>query len=389
MHHRLTETARRPTVRNDHERTNIVVEQAKEETSFLKYRQKRNGRFLLLVAAILFIVYKRFGRPHNTKKEGTSRAVEATDSKMTTNEFSASQVLAKPLNLSSSTVKVHKPASISTCSNTIVSAYFRVKSKFSADNYYDWMRNMLSLQDCVIVFTQSDMVEKVLSYRKQHAVNKTIVVEMDIDDLAIRSLHQNDANFWQHQLDMDREKKRHKSFQLFWIWLSKTWLVVQAMELNYFSSDFFMYSDIGCFRKPNYNDKLLIQHTELVPPGTVLWLAHHPPNAPPSPLWNDKFGQKQYYYHSGSQGAATASTWKAYHQAFAQTMDDFLAHNMFIGEDQCVLQATCQQHSDLCAYVDFTQVQDNHYFGLRYILHHGGKYTLWRPRLSGGKESAR
>ena len=126
----------------------------------------------------------------------------------------------------------------------------------------------------------------------------------------------------------------------------------------------------------------IMQHPEMIPNhNTILWMAHHPPNAPPNPIWNDKRRQKQYYFHSGSQGAGHKDAWLQYHQKFAETMDMFLEKDMFIGEDQCVLQGTCQRFPDLCAYVDQKQVQDNHYFGLRYVLVYGKEkrgYKYWR-----------
>jgi len=122
----------------------------------------------------------------------------------------------------------------------------------------------------------------------------------------------------------------------------------------------------------------IVQHVEVIPPKTLLWMAHHPPKAPPDPIWNDKKREGQYYFHSGSQGAGPKDVWLQYHQKFAETMDLFLAKDMFIGEDQCVLQGTCQRFPDLCAYVPYNQVNDNHYFGLRYVLVHGGSYNFWR-----------
>ena len=51
------------------------------------------------------------------------------------------------------------------CEATIVTAYFRMVSKHSHDEYLTWMRNMLTLRDCVVVFTQSDLVDTIRSIR--------------------------------------------------------------------------------------------------------------------------------------------------------------------------------------------------------------------------------
>ena len=51
------------------------------------------------------------------------------------------------------------------CEATIVTAYFRMSSKHSHDEYLAWMTNMLTLRDCVVVFTQSDLVDTIKRLR--------------------------------------------------------------------------------------------------------------------------------------------------------------------------------------------------------------------------------
>jgi len=272
---------------------------------------------------------------------------------------------------------------------TIVTAYFRVRAKYVDSEYDKWMQNILSLKDPMVVFTQSDMVPVIL---QQRDANNTVIIEMDLSDLPIAQLRgtkDNSTEFWTYQLERkDMERRTHRTYQVFWVWLSKSWWVKQAIDLNFFRTEFFMWSDIGCFRRAMFNDKILIQHPEVAPPGSVMWMAHHAPNPPPHTLlfWN-KVEEPQHFYHSGSQGAGSAVAWKSFHQQFAKTMDDFLDLDFFIGEDQVVLQSACLQNPKLCSYVPFDQVVDNHYFGLRYALHHGpgsaktsdGQYKLWRP----------
>jgi hypothetical protein len=321
---------------------------------------------------------------------------QATTATAESGSPTAVQVLHKPLD--DKTAKIIPMAEpLVSSPHTMVIAYFNVKSKYTAEKYEDWMANIFSLQDCMVVFTQPDMVETVQRLRA-HAANRTvIVVQPSITDLPVSQLYQQShPNFWQDQLTMDREGKHHKSFELFWIWLSKSWWVMQAVERNFFRSDFFMYSDIGCFRNKKYNGKTLIQHPSIVPDNTVMWMAHHAPNPPATRLWNDKFREKPHFYHSGSQGAGTAEAWRRFHQVFAETMDQFAANSLFIGEDQCILQSACMGSyydsapignnspvaTGVCTYAPFDQVQDNHYFGLRHVLYKGGDhYKFFKPPL--------
>jgi hypothetical protein len=311
----------------------------------------------------------------------------------------AVQVLHQTLNVKTAQI-IPMAEPLSSSPHTMVIAYFRVKSKYTPEKYDGWMANIFSLQDCMVVFTQPDMVETVQRLRA-HVANRTvIIVQPSPTDLPISQLYQEShPNFWQDQLTMDLEGEHHKSFELFWIWLSKSWWVMQTVERNFFRSDFFMYSDIGCFRSAVWNGKTIIQHPSMVPNNTVMWMAHRKPNPPAVRLWNDKFREKAHFYHSGSQGAGTAEAWRRFHQVFAETMDQFAANGLFIGEDQCILQSACMgsysaaaptigDNNDdytgtgVCTYAPSNQVPDNHYFGLRHVLHHGGDhYKFWKPPL--------
>jgi hypothetical protein len=264
---------------------------------------------------------------------------------------------------------------MTTSPNTVVTAYFRVPSKFKPGKYDGWMKNSLSLQDHMVIFTQPEMVEQVKMLR-HHALDRTVIIQMKLDDLPIGTVFPTD--FWQDQLERDPEKGAHKSYQLFWIWLSKSWCVTEAIRLNFFQSDLFVWSDIGCFRDGSYNSKTMILHRDQVPPHEMMQMAHHKPNPPKEDLFNDKYKRKPNFYHSGSQFAAYKDTWKVFHEYFLDTIDRFLERGMIIVEDQAVLQSVCLSHPDICVYVPFTEVKDNHYFGLRYVLHNGGEFKLWR-----------
>ena len=262
-----------------------------------------------------------------------------------------------------------------TSPNTVVTAYHRVPSKFKPGRYDGWMRNMLSLQDAMIIFTETSMVEQITNLRS-HALNRTVIVPLKLNELPIGQLYPKE--FWQDQLDRDPEKRIHRSYELFWIWLSKSWCVSQAIDMNIFKSDLFFWSDIGCFRDRSYNSKTMILHREQIPQNEMIQMAHHKPNPPKENLFNDKYKHKANFYHSGSQFAAFKDIWIKFHELFLETIDNFLERGMIIVEDQAILQSVCLSYPDICAYVPFTEVQDNHYFGLRYVVHNGGNFKLWR-----------
>ncbi|GKY91892.1 hypothetical protein MPSEU_000160800 [Mayamaea pseudoterrestris] len=275
-----------------------------------------------------------------------------------------------------------------TSSSTVVTGYFYTASKHSSDEYTRWMTNMLSTLDPVVVFTETILVDKILSLR-QHALNATVIIETTLQDLPISKIRSERFNssqlFWQNELDIDPEKRIHKSYQLFWIWLSKSWWVMTAIQYNFFSSNFYMYADIGCYRNGRYNGKRIVQHETVVPEGATLWAAHQTVRQPPTQLWHEKLRAGQFFYHSGSQGAGTAVAWKNYHRVFSETIDAFIERKWFIGEDQMLLQSACQVAPTLCAYAPGNRIGDNNYFAVRHVLHYGTDVELIRLNATADK----
>jgi Bacterial protein of unknown function (HtrL_YibB) len=265
---------------------------------------------------------------------------------------------------------------LDTAPQTVVTAYFRISSKHSSEKYDNWMKNMLSIQDPMVIFLSPSMIPAVKALR-EHALNRTIIIPMEVEDVPLAK--QYNTSFWEWQLDIDKEKRIHKSYQVFLIWLSKSWWVTQAIQHNFFGSKAFVWTDMGCFRGPEYNGKTMVQHLDQIPRNAMIFMAHQRPLAPPTRIFNNKYTQKQHFYTSGSMMAGYGDTFLKFHHYFLETMQEFLDRDMFIGEDQLVLQSTCLTHPDMCVYVPHDQVMDNHYFGLRYILHHGGNYTYWHP----------
>ena len=283
-----------------------------------------------------------------------------------------------------------KDTMISFSPNTVVTAYYRIPSKFKPSKYSGWMKNMLSLQDPMIIFTSQDLISTIEELRS-HATNRTVIIPLELNNLPIATLYT--TEFWKQQLERDPEKRIHQSYELFWIWLSKTWWVNEAIRLNVYNSDLFMWSDIGCFRNSQYNDKTMILHRNQIPQTEMIQMAHHVPNPPADVIYyNDKYSKvnKPHFYHSGSQMAAYKDTWITFHELFLNIVDEFLKRNMIIVEDQALLESVCLSTPTICAYVPFDQVKpnDNHYFGLRYVVHVGGKYNLWRQSVDASKVAA-
>eukprot|EP01048_Picozoa_sp_COSAG05_P006695 COSAG05_NODE_446_length_9772_cov_117.012923_2_plen_210_part_00 len=86
---------------------------------------------------------------------------------------------------------------------TIVTAYFDVPSKRSHAQYEEWMANMLSLQDRMIIFTSPDLAPFIKKLRA-HAALETIIVPMSIEDRQWPlPIHHENRSFWERELERD------------------------------------------------------------------------------------------------------------------------------------------------------------------------------------------
>ena len=257
---------------------------------------------------------------------------------------------------------------------TIVTAYFPIPSKHPSSDYEIWMENMLSLQDHMVIFTTSDIAPKVKRLR-MHADDRTYIVKMDLEDLWAAG--QGDNSFWEDQLARDPERDLHKSFEVFWIWLSKVSFVNEVIRKNPFKSDVFLWSDIGSFRTGEFNSKTLVEHKELLPDSAMLMMAHNYPKLPRSPWVVKEIHQRRReFFFAGAQMAGKKDAWKTFDAAYREILKGYISRKLFIGDDQPILQSTCMQNPSLCEFVTPAMVHgplESKWFGLLYLLHYGSE----------------
>ena len=261
---------------------------------------------------------------------------------------------------------------------TVVTAYFEIPSKHSKKHYVQWMTHMLAIDDPVIVFTTSDWADIIRSLRS-HAMNRTTIIEVSLDELPIATDY--NISVWEKQFMLDPIGRYRKSYRLYWIWLSKTHFVNEAMRLNPYGSSHFMWMDIGCFRSGNvFSRQTIMSHLEIVPNESILIGAHS--NPPPGKDWFTlAMGDEKDFFTSGSMFVGTKKTIELFHKRFLETLQGYLARGLFVGENQIILERTCMQNYGLCQYVNAMKVRgESAYFALRFVLRFGGDRDIfWTP----------
>ena len=74
-------------------------------------------------------------------------------------------------------LEIHLPQSF--CNVTIVTAYYRMSSKHSNEEYLSWMSNFLTLQDCMVIFTQQDFVSTIQILRPAYYQTIINIIELN------------------------------------------------------------------------------------------------------------------------------------------------------------------------------------------------------------------
>jgi len=218
---------------------------------------------------------------------------------------------------------------------TIVTAYFKITSKHTHTEYNQWMENTMSLNDPMVIYTSPDLVPAMKRLRS-HALERTKVIPMELHEMRMPTQY-GIQPFWEIQHAMDPEKTINKSYHLYWIWNEKLEFLRRTIAENPFQSNFFAWVDIGYFRTPKYNHRVMLQQI-------------------PTALEQDQilgldvrgFGGKGNHMGGGFIGGYTAGILR-FHSIFYALLE---AHkHEFIGVAQQWFKRGCIENEGLCVLV--------------------------------------
>ena len=213
---------------------------------------------------------------------------------------------------------------------TFVSAYIKIKSKHSADEYDKWIGNFLALNDPIIIFSTEDMFP--LLERKR--TNGYPLKLYSINDYV-----QYDNLYWDSQLKLDPESNIHNS-QLYFIWHQKTKLVYKSTLLDPFSSKYFVWSDIGCYRNSEYAYTSQLEHIPSLELNNLFVNIH--PYKSNDIFFNKCNGDIQCRRVAAAQFMCERHECSNIYDWFSSTVVKY--GKLFIGNDQNILGTMCLYH---------------------------------------------
>jgi hypothetical protein len=221
-------------------------------------------------------------------------------------------------------------------SATIVSCYYKIKSKHSHEQYREWIQNFLSnLRNNIIIFTSEDLVEYLKEIGKNNL--QMIIIKKNFEEIDLYKKY----NIWDNQYNLDPQKKI-RTKECYILWNSKMNFIKEAIDMNPFNSDKFIWTDIGCLR-----DKRFCNYIQNYPvykniSNESLDIVLINPYKNP----NQIFFQNEVHL-SGAIFGSSIHTFKKIIPLYYYYFDEYVKRNLFIGCDQQILSTLFTQHKYL------------------------------------------
>ena len=130
---------------------------------------------------------------------------------------------------------------------TIVSAYYKIKSKRKPSQYKDRLHNFVLLNKSIVFFTNKKFMPYIKAMRPKNLYNKTVFIETEIEEFYSYKQFKHE---FEKSFEIDLEKRYH-TVPLYMIWAEKCNFLKKAVMANYFNSKCFYWIDAGYFPKKN------------------------------------------------------------------------------------------------------------------------------------------
>lgn len=214
---------------------------------------------------------------------------------------------------------------------TLVTAYYRFKSKHSYENYLTWIKNFLSsVKANLIIFTEENMkniIQPLVKNSKVHFIIK------EFKDLEI--LKKYDNHIWENQYKIDNPAKHaNRTKECYIIWNSKFNFLKEAIKINPFESDKFVWNDIGSLRESRNLNNYPLYHKVSKEKLDIVLL--------------NKFKSNQYkkliyfrdnIYFSGAIFGGGKDVILELCNKFYDLLENYIKNGQFIGCDQQIISS--------------------------------------------------
>ena len=227
---------------------------------------------------------------------------------------------------------------------TLVTCYFLVSgAKHSSEAYARWMSNFLSpVQTPMVIFTTPELAPKIMKLRGKFAHLTELIVDFDV--WTFPSVLEHAEAYRSTQYLKDPQQTLHIP-ELYAIWASKPWMVLEVSKRNPFGSKYFFWIDIGSFRSQDHSHRTW-PHLERL---ETFWKGHESkvlvglvkvPSYEKDVKWwlkvNRTTPPMKNLIVQGTFFGATASGIQWFSREFYRFRDKWMAKGVFVGDDQTI-----------------------------------------------------
>ena len=187
---------------------------------------------------------------------------------------------------------------------------------------------------------------------RAHAENKTLIVPMELEDIDFHGGNK----FWGKlatTIGTNNIHNQKMDFDIFKLWLGKSWFVNEALKLNPFKSSKYVYMDLGHLRiGPVFCGKSVVRHPESIPNNRVVlypWralnaeLKDHERDA--DPVFSGGFN---LHYIAGGMMSGGKNAWPTFLEKIEESINIYDERGERLDDDQAVMQSTCMRNPGLC-----------------------------------------
>lgn len=251
---------------------------------------------------------------------------------------------------------------------TIVTAYFQLKiAKASHETYTGWMKNMLSIDNPMVIFCDAAS-QPMIQEMRSSMQDKTVIITTTFQEFYT---YRYSRAFAEHY-KMDREQRVGHNMFLYMIWSEKSHFMKRAIELDPFRTDFFLWVDIGCFRVPNtrYINWPNPYRVDELEKSRVLLLLVEPFT---QVEWDcNTLESLPLFQFSNRIGGTIFGGYKdailQWHDKYYDMLEYFISIGRFIGKDQSIMNSVFLTNRELCQLVRWTPGCPDPWFYLQEYL---------------------
>lgn len=225
---------------------------------------------------------------------------------------------------------------------TVVSCYYKIKSKHTHEEYDKWITHFLSKVSCnLVVFTSPDLVEYI-KLKRVNFLTKTVIIPIAFEDLYLYRAYE---KFWdaQYKMDIYLHESQGRTKECYVLWNSKLHFLKVAIEKNPFLSDKFIWADIGCLRS-SLNDSDILDYYPVynkISSNKIDIVLKNPIHN-----LNQKIFLNEVHF-AGSMFGGHKDVIGKFYDLFYQRFHQHIQSGIFIGCDQQTISSVYNENRDL------------------------------------------